>query len=294
MKKIVLMSIIVAGLAATSCNGDKLRQAENQNAELTQEVAEQKAMQDSLLVLFNDISDGMAQIKDLEKIISTPTNLSTESKERKEQIKNDMIAIQQALQERRQRLEQLEAKLAKLGGENKELLRTIDNLKSQIADQQTEIATLTNQLASANIQIKQLGTQVTNLNASVDSLNTVNVAEQKAREQAETEARELDAKANAVYYVVGTDKELKAHKLIEKGFLRKTKIMQNDPDLAYFTAADRRTITSIPTHSKKAKVMTGQPKDSYQIVDEGGQKVLKITNPARFWQMTPYLIIKAD
>lgn len=286
--------VAAAGIAATSCNGDKLRQAESENAELTAQVSEQRAMQDSLLVLFNDISDGMAQIKDLEKIISAPTNLSTESNERKEQIKNDMIAIQQALQERRQRLEQLEAKLATLGGENKELLRTIDNLKAQIADQQTEIATLTNQLASANIQIKQLGTQVTNLNSTVDSLNTGIAAEQAARQQVQEQNARLDAEANACYYVIGTDKELKAHGIISKKFLGKTKVMKGDPDLAYFTTGDVRTLTVIPTHSTKAKVMSGQPSDSYTIVDQNGQKVIKITNPTRFWQMSRYLVIKAD
>lgn len=286
--------VAAAGIAATSCNGDKLRQAESENAELTAQVSEQRAMQDSLLVLFNDISDGMAQIKDLEKIISAPTNLSTESNERKEQIKNDMIAIQQALQERRQRLEQLEAKLATLGGENKELLRTIDNLKAQIADQQTEIATLTNQLASANIQIKQLGTQVTNLNSTVDSLNTGIAAEQAARQQVQEQNARLDAEANACYYVIGTDKELKAHGIISKKFLGKTKVMKGDPDLAYFTTGDVRTLTVIPTHSTKAKVMSGQPSDSYTIVDQNGQKVIKITNPTRFWQMSRYLVIKVD
>lgn len=286
--------IVAASVATTSCNGDKLRQAENENAELTAQVAEQRAMQDSLLVLFNDISDGMAQIKDLEKIISAPTNLSTESNERKEQIKNDMIAIQQALQERRQRLEQLEAKLSKLGGENKELLRTIDNLKAQIADQQTEIATLTNQLASANIQIKELGTQVTHLNTTVDSLNTGLAAEQQARQQAQEQNAKLDAEANACFYVIGTDKELKAHGIIQKKFLGKTKVMKGDPDMAYFTTADMRTFTVIPTHSKKAEIMSGQPKDSYQIADQNGQKVIQITNPTRFWQMSRYLIIKVD
>ena len=49
-----------------------------------------------------------------------------------------MIAIQQALQERRQRLEELEKKLAAAGGESSTLKRTVSNLKAQIAEQQTE------------------------------------------------------------------------------------------------------------------------------------------------------------
>ncbi|MCH5245330.1 MAG: hypothetical protein J1E84_02615 [Muribaculaceae bacterium] len=294
MKKLFLISLAVVGLTMTSCNDTKrqLENAQEENARLSERVATQQELQDSLLTLFNDISDGMAQIKDLEKIISAPTDLSSESNSRKQQIKNDMLAIQQALQERRQRLEQLEKQLANMSGEKQQLIRTIENLKAQIADQQTEIATLTNQLASANIQIEQLGTEVANLNTTVEALNTDLATEQQARQEVEADRARLDAEAHACYYAIGTDKELKARNIIESGFLRKTKIMKGDFDESYFTTADRRTLTKINTHSSKAEVMTGQPKDSYQIVDEGGQQVLKITNPNRFWQTSNFLVIK--
>jgi hypothetical protein len=36
------------------------------------------------------------------------------------------------------------------------------------------------------------------------------------------------------------------------------------------------------------------PSDSYQIVDEGGSKTLRITNPARFWERSNYLVIQID
>lgn len=40
--------------------------------------------------------------------------------------------------------------------------------------------------------------------------------------------------------------------------------------------------------------MTSQPKDSYTIVDENGQKVVKITNPEKFWQLSNFLVIEVD
>ena len=63
------------------------------------------------------------------------------------------MAIQQALQQRRERLEQLEAKLKNEGNTNATLQKTIQNLKNQIAEQQTEISTLTNKLAEGNVKI---------------------------------------------------------------------------------------------------------------------------------------------
>lgn len=292
MKKTAIITVIAAAIL-TACNGGKLRDAEAQNEQLKGDLRETLATQDSLLVLVNDISEGMSQIKDLEKIISTPGTLG-ESSSRKEQIKNDMIAIQQALQERRQRLEELERKLAENGGESSTLKRTISNLKAQIAEQQTEIATLTNQLASANIKIEELSAQVTSLDAANDSLN-VGLNEERAQKQAAEEAAVAAAnELNTVYFAIGTSKELKEKKILESGFLRKTKVMKGDFDMNYFTSADRRTLTEIPTHSKKAKIMTSQPKDSYTIVDQNGQKVVKITNPEKFWQLSNFLVIEVD
>lgn len=293
MKKIATLAIVAATLL-TGCNADKLRESEAQNAQLKGDLAETLATQDSLLVLVNDISDGMSQIKDLEKIISTPGSLSGESTSRKEQIRNDMIAIQQALQERRQRLAELEKKLEATGGENSTLKRTISNLKAQIADQTTEIATLTNQLASANIKIEELTTTVNDLSANVDSLRGDVAAEEAAKKAAEEEATAAINELNTCYYAIGTNKELKERGIIESGFLRKTKIMKGDFDMAYFTAADKRTLTEIATHSDKAEIKTSQPKDSYQIVDVNGQKVIKITDPTKFWQLSNFLVIKVD
>lgn len=293
MKKIASIAIVAATIL-TGCNGDKLREAEAQNQQLKGDLSETLATQDSLLVLVNDISDGMAQIKDLEKIVSTPGGLGSESSSRKEQIRNDMIAIQQALQERRQRLADLEAKLAKIGGESTTLKRTISNLKAQIADQTTEIATLTNQLASANIKIEELSSTVTSLNTQVDSLNTNVEAERQLKDEALAEAQKATEELNTCYYAIGNNGELKDRGILSSGFLRKTKVMKGDFDMNYFQTADKRTLTEIPTHSKKAEIMTNQPKDSYQIVDLNGQKVIKITNPGKFWQMSNFLVIKVD
>lgn len=292
MKKVLTLALAATALL-TSCDGGKLRDAESQNQQLRGDLQETLATQDSLLVLVNDISEGMNQIKDLERIIATPGALG-ESPSQKEQIKNDMIAIRQALQERRQRLEELEKKLASSGNENGTLKRTVSNLRAQIADQQTEITTLTNQLASANIRIEELSTEVATLNTNVDSLSTKVVDVTTQKDAAEEAALAATNELNTVYVAIGSNKELKEKKILESGFLRKTKVMKGEFDMSYFTASDKRTLTQIPTHSKKAKVLTSQPADSYQIVDRGGQKVVMITNPAKFWQLSNYLVVEVD
>ena len=286
MRKIV--SIFAVGLLfLTACDGGKIKQVESENVQLDDSLRVALANQDSLLVLLNDITDGMNQIKDLEKILGNTNDLTAESQSRKDQIRNDMYSIQQALQERRERLAELEKKLKSSQGYNATLQKTIDNLKAEIATQETTISTLRNDLASAKIQIADLGTKVDSLSTTVAS-----VTEEKVKAQEETQ--NVTNELNTCYYAIGTKKELKEAKIIETGFLRKTKLLQADFQQSYFTKADKRTLTVIPTQSKKAKILTNMPSDSYVIEDEGGIKVIKVTNPERFWSLSNYLVIQVD
>lgn len=252
------------------------------------------ANQDSLLVLLNDITEGMTQIKQMENILSTG-GLGAETPDQRRQIREDMEQIQNALEQRRQRLEQLEAQLAASNQNNANLQRAISNLKTQIAEQEKTINGLREQLANANIQIEGLSRSVTILGQEKDSISAVAEVEANARQEAERRAVELNNEMNLCYYAIGTGKELKAHNLMESGFLRKTKIMPENFDQSYFTTGDKRTLRSINIGSKKAKVLTNQPSDSYEIVDgANGMKILKITNPAKFWNQSNFLIIKND
>lgn len=246
------------------------------------------ANQDSLLILMNDISEGMMQIKSLENILSSPSNLNGESASRRDQIRNDMQSIEIALAERRQRLEELEKKLKASNSSNTTLQKSIATLKQQIEAQETTISGLRDELSKANIKIEAL-------NQSVDSLSNTVTAVTVAKEQVENKNQELTNEMNVVYYSIGTSKELKeAGLLVSGGFLRSAKINPADFKASLFTKADKRNLSTINLHSNKAKVMTPQPADSYRIDDNGGQKVLVITDPARFWNQSPYLVVKID
>ena len=286
MKKL-LSAIVIVGTVLSACNGNRLQQAEAENMALDDSLQVALANQDSLFNLLNDITEGMNQIRDLEKIMSTTPDFGIESQSRKDQIRNDMMAIQQALQERRERLNQLEAKLSKSEGYNATLKRTIDNLKSEITTQESTIASLRQDLAAANVQIAELGTQV-------DSLNTTVAAVTKEKDIAKQESVELANELNICFYAIGTKGELKEHNVIETGFLRKTKIMQGDYQQSYFTQADKRMLTSIPTHSKKAKILTNQPAGSYEITEIDGTQVIRIIDVDKFWSLSNYLVIQVD
>ena len=297
MKKISIFLMTLVALSATmgSCkkdnaaDGDKINQDSINNIALNDSLATIRAEKDSLAALMTEVSDGMNEIMDMQQLI-TAANLDIESSNRKTEMRNNIAAIKEAISNRMARLRQLEDRLRQSVTYTDEMKHSIESLKKQLTKQQGIIDDLTSKLAAANVTI-------THLNTSVDSLKTVNrnVTEEKVK--AQEESTRLTAEVNNLnecFYVVGTKKELKQQKIIETGFLRKTKVMEGDYTKSYFTKADKRTLNSIALHSKKAQIMSKHPAGSYSIEDVGGQKVLNILNPNKFWELSNYLVVKID
>lgn len=91
MKKLTILAVGLAMLGLGACNNkekdQKLQDAETRNIELEGDVNELVATQDSLLMLVNDITEGMNQIKELERIISSPAALQNESPRARSRLK---------------------------------------------------------------------------------------------------------------------------------------------------------------------------------------------------------------
>ena len=289
MKRSFLFFAVIALMCLAACNGNKTDNTGNDSivAQLNDSLLIANAEKDSLLSLINDINEGMMQIRDMEKIISA-SNLNAETPNKKQQIMDNMALIQQALQDRREKLAALERRLKNSSGNSSQLQETIDGLKKQLEEQQATINQLTEELRKAHIEIQSL-------NTTVDSLNVANqtIAEQK--EEAEVKSEQLANELNTCYYVIGSKSELKEHKIIETGFLRKTKVMEKDYEIEYFTKGDKRTLAEIPLYSKKAKIYTKQPADSYEIVTaDDNTKTIVITNPTKFWELSNFLVVQID
>lgn len=265
---------------------DDSQRQDSINTELNDSLATALAEKDSLMALMMEINDGMTEIKRMEDIV-TVRDLSRETPDRKQQLRDDIVAIQKGIADRKKKLAELEKRLKQSTNFNDEMKKTIEGMKKQLASQQSTIDDLTKQLAAAHVEIS-------NLNTRVDSLQTVNTQVNKEKTEAQQESKRLENELNTCYYAIGSKKELKNNKIIETGFLRKTKIMEGDFEKAYFTKADKRTLNEIPLHSKKAEVMSKHPAGSYSIVDNGGSKTLVINDSHRFWEYSNYLVVKIN
>lgn len=287
LKKITVVIAMTALLATTACKDkEAVEKAEAQrqtqiNEATHEELVEAVSDRDELLVLVNEIQQGLVEIKSLQDIVTVNTQ---ETPDRRTIIKNDIAAIQQALQDRKARLAELEKKLSASNLYSDDLKKTIASLNKQIEDQAAEIHRLNTELSNAKTQIADLGTRVDSLNTTVQ-----NVTDE--RNAAEARAQSLNTQLNTAYYVLGSKKELKEHNILEG----RKDVLQGNFDKSWFTAADKNTLRTINTYSKKCKVLTKQPQDSYRI-DQNADKIksIVILNPEKFWGVSNYLVIQTD
>lgn len=291
MKKTIVVLSAVA-LALTACENKK-QQQEIENAQALAAATHEELVQavnerDQLLDIINEITSTTEDIKQMEGIVAI-NKTDGEGAASSAQIESNISAIKATLEDRRKRLNELEESLKKSKTSNSKLLAAIEGLKKQVADQTVEIDDLRKKLSMADEQIAALGGKVDSLSTTVADVTT-------QRDSMQNVANEQELLANACYYAIGSKDELKANDIIEGGgFLKKQKLTLADANKAFFTQADKRTLKEIPLHTSKAKLVTSfQPKDSYQIVDVNGQKVLRIVNPAAFWSASNYLVIQID
>lgn len=282
MKK--LLAIALALTAITACNGNKETNEETVDGKAA-DISNVEGQRDSLMSLIGDISDNIIAVNRMEGILANGDY--SETPDKRQEIMNNIAALREELDARKKALEELESKLKSSNGYTAKLKKTIESQKQLIEEQSEKIKTLEAQLSEAN-------TQISGLRQNVDSLHT-QVSTVTEQRNAETQrADKVTDELNICYYVCGSNKELKEHKILEKKFLGKTKIMEGDFDRTYFTKSDKRNLHEIKTYAKSAKLMTSHPSGSYSITTENGTAVVKIINSASFWEKSNFLVIQTE
>ncbi|MCC8119657.1 MAG: hypothetical protein LIP09_13055 [Bacteroidales bacterium] len=242
---------------------------------------------DQLLAMVKEIATTMDQIKQLENIVTLSGVRTIENSSQRNQVVADILELQKVLKQRHEQLAELEEKMKQSNCYNDELTDIISMLKFQLDSQSKEIENLKHQLAIATEQIKGLSHTVDSLTLTVFETNLNLDSVQAASEQLENEL-------NACYYVVATKDELKDHKIIEKSFLKKTKLLKGDFDQDFFITSDKRVLQALTLRSNKAKLYTQHPDGSYEILKTEGHKKLVILDPEKFWSLSNYLVIQID
>ena len=286
-----IMFAFCAVLLVSSCNVERSEKYQNLLAErdsLYTEAVAAKGGFDQALNTINEIENALESVRAQENIIMMENQEGNTNK-----AVSEINAIQQTLQENRNKINDLEKQLAEQGSKSKALTQTVSRLKKQLEEKDVFINNLKDELQQSREQIADLNNQVSGLNENINELNSnLDVMTvQNAAQQATIENQ--DAMLNTVWFCVATQQVLLEKGIISKGGAFQAKeISKQGFDKSQFTQGDKRELSIIPLETKKPKIMTNHPESSYQFnEDEQGYKVLQILDKEAFWSMSSYLVV---
>ena len=284
MKKVFVFGGLFALMCTMIACGDKTKSNPEADSLRTQLSAQMEEM-DEMNLFLDAVNMSMDSVVNMEGTVLRTTGESPLS--RKEQIQKNMEAYKLILQQQRERLEILEKKLKDNNAYAGKMQKTIAALKQQLEEKDQAIIKLSEELEQRNFQIEELKDNVDNLNVQVAELEEDSKAKQE----------EIDEKVNQMneaYVFIGDKDALKKAGLIEGGsLLKKSKLNTSNIDKKLFKKVDIRNVKSFQIPDSKPEVLTQMPAGSYEITKTGNNSSeLTITDPARFWGVSRFLIIR--
>ena len=270
MKKVFVFGGLFALMCTMIACGDKTKSNPEADSLRTQLSAQMEEM-DEMNLFLDAVNMSMDSVVNMEGTVLRTTGESPLS--RKEQIQKNMEAYKLILQQQRERLDILEKKLKDNNAYAGKMQKTIAALKQQLEEKDQAIIKLSEELEQRNFQIEELKDNVDNLNGQVAELEEDSKAKQD----------EIDEKVNQMNeaYVLGGS------------LLKKSKLNTSNIDKKLFKKVDIRNVKSFQIPDSKPEVLTQMPAGSYEIKKTGNNSSeLTITDPARFWGVSRFLIIR--
>lgn len=290
MKKVIFLSIGAFLLVMSSCveNSQKYKDLKAQADSLSTAAKLQTQEMESMFADINDITAGMQSLRDAEHLLTLEAEkekkAGSKSKQQLAQLKNDVQAITEAIAGYKSQIAKLESRNKAQSAEFKKM---IANLNAELELRSEKITEITNQLAAANKELAVKLEEVKQLTQNVDSLDK----ETKGQKMV---IAEQDQTLHLANYLIGSRKALKEAEVISRQGIFCPPIVSSQAQKADFVNIDIRETKSIPVNSKKAKVLSSHPTDSYTLESgEDGNLTLKISDENAFWKQTKYLVIMA-
>jgi len=285
MKRLLLAALILGWAACTGRTGHSDASQDDIRRELTQK----DSLLNEVFASLNDISANLMEIKDREGLVTANAAMDA-SLEQQAQIFSDIAAIDALLERNRASLVHLQDMTGQLRRSNvqvKELEELISGFAKQIQDKDADTLQLRASLESMEIQVAELYIVVDSLKTDANRLSETNhTLESTLGQQAEV--------TNAVYYIIGRERDLRNQDIIDKsGFIGRTVTMNSRYNRDKFTRVDRRTLDRVLVGQRRATLVTPHPAGSYRL-EMGENQLLSavvITDAERFWETSKILVI---
>lgn len=268
----------------TRDHNSQLALMENQQKSFTEQLTARDSMINDWLTTFDQIEKNLTAIKQKENILSMQSTGTEMSKDKKNQVLEDIKSINNLIEENKKKIASLSAQLKKSGSTITGLQTRIADLETSMKEYEGQVTELKTTLANKDVEINQLNTNV------VAYKDTVTMKNEMISNQV--------SKMHEAFVASGTYKDLKEKGLLTKegGFLglgRKESVIQDFPE-GIFQKIDLTQTTTIPVNSKSVKLITEHPSSSYELVKEGENTIayIEIKNPDEFWRISKYAVVE--
>ncbi len=294
MKTIKFLSILAALVfLSASCveNSEKYKIAIAQRDSLAIEKQFLDSNYNRTIEILNDVELGFSEINRSQNEMRVNLDgVEGKTTGKRELIAAQMSAIKVNIESNKAKIEELKKLASKSDKANNLLAGTIKRLQAEMDEKNEQIESLQAELNQKNIKISELSTTVSKQSNSIVEQQNAIAEQKKAIEDKTSRINEL----NTVWYCVASSKELKKAQIITNtGLFQSKKVLNAEFDKTVFTQADLRTITTIPTESKSIKIISSHPQDSYTLIKADDKLItIEITNPAKFWSVSKYLVVQ--
>ena len=292
MKKIVILGIGASMFFLGSCveSSQKYKSLQARLDSLSTVHIMQNSEMESMLADLNDISAGMQSLRDAERLLTLETinenKDNSKSKQQLNQLKKDVQAITEAIASYKEQISKLEGKNKSQSAEFK---RLIAGLNAELDQRTQKLNEITKQLAEKNQQLAVKTEEVANLTENVEALDKANKSQQMTINEQDMAIHQGPVEQ------FKNRKELKEAEVISRQGIFCPPIVSSQAQKADFTDLDIREMKVIPLNSKKAKLLSVHPADSYTLeTGEDGNMTLKINDENNFWKQTKYLVVMIE
>lgn len=258
-----------------------------------------KAEQESyVMTVFDRIESNLAKISEKESMIrkdfTTNDNSGTLSPE--ERIQHEIEFIEHLIEENNMLIASLNKQVKDQDSRLQDYESTVRDLKSRVNEYQVYLDKLTAEKQALQAYLDETTADRNRLSARVDTLNSEIAQTTKDLTEWINKTIEKEDELNTAYYAIGPYKVLRDKEILHKegGFLGINRVttLTGNPDPELFHEIDIRDITQIPVYAKRWEIVTGQDPSSFELsYDNNEVNWITITDPAKFWNKTKYLVI---
>ena len=292
------VGVLGVALATGGCTGKQERnQLLAQKQQLTEENQKLSEMLQTLRsesaeanATLEDVAKGLEEIRAKElKVIKSSIRVAQEGHAaggRRDQLEAEIQTIREAIHTNLQKLAKLEKSGRESGVKMASLERLAEELKRSLEE---KAATIT-----------ELESRVGDLSKTVLAQTSSLAEKDAAIHEGETRIAQTTKLLNTAYVAVASKNVLKEKGVVEKkGSIlglggRWTETGKFDPGVFREVDVTRELEVMIPAPASKVRILTEQPKESYEIVDAGPNSktsTLAVKDPAAFWKGDRYLVV---